>query len=103
MCIRDRDKSGPIEIAFELSELLGYSPRDHSWVPETWRTTQVPAGYTWGFELVQDSSGHQVPLRYCAFRVADASVYVARVWLKDCLHPGTLDICMAQPADGPLS
>ena len=41
-----RDKSGPIEIAFELSELLGYSPRDHSWVPETWRTTQVPAGYT---------------------------------------------------------
>jgi len=77
------DAAGPIETAFELSELLGYEAHDHQWVPERWRTAVVQPGFHWGFEPAVTSGGAEVLLRYYSYRLAHASVYLARVWVND--------------------
>ena len=90
------DKSGPIEVAFELSELLGYGPRDHRWIPDSWRTERAPSGYSWGFETVVAEDGAPVTLRYYSFRLKNASVYLARVWMKDRCDLSNLKVQIGQ-------
>ena len=77
------DTAGPLETAFELSELLGYEPQDHQWIPQRWRTERAEPGFRWGFEVVVTADGYPVHLRYYSYRLSNASVYLSRVWLKD--------------------
>lgn len=75
------DSGGPIEAAFELSELLGFAPEDHQWIPQRWRTSVAQPGFSWGFEPVEAADGSEVWLRYYSYRLSNASVYLPRVWL----------------------
>lgn len=75
------DTVGPIEVAWELCELLGYEPHDHSWIPDSWRNNRVEPGFQVGFETATDAGGLPVTLRYYSFRLPNASVYLPRVWL----------------------
>ncbi len=86
------DHGGPIEVAFELSEMLGYEPADHSWIPESWLSQPVEPGFNLGYETAIAADGLPVTLRYFTARVNECSVYLPRLWFGDRVDAGALKV-----------
>ena len=77
------DRVGVIGTAFELSEALGYRPRDHCWVPDRWRFERVDAGFRCGYETVRTSDGVDATLRFFSYRCRGLTVFLVRLWFGD--------------------
>jgi len=86
------DRHGPIETAFEMSELLSYAPSDHSWIPEHWVTTPVEPGFNIGYETVPAADGLATTLRFFTLRLDGFSVYLPRLWFEEQTHRSGLQI-----------
>ena len=67
-CVCGLAKFQTREVAFELSEMLGYKPSDHSWIPESWLSQPFQPGFTLGYETVRAADGLAVTLRYFTTR-----------------------------------
>ena len=86
------DDGGLIETAFEMSEMLGYPPADHSWIPMSWLTTPVEPGFHLGYETVTGADGLETTLRYISARVNGVSVYLPRLWFGERISAGPLAV-----------
>jgi len=91
------DRRGPIEVAFEMSELLGYEPADHSWIPESWIANPVEPGFKHGYETVMAADGLEATLRYFSLRLDGFSVYLPRLWFGEHTDESSIKITLPTP------